>query len=286
MTKELTTTKEIEKTLLEKLPQFYSGDANKYIKSVLLEIVKSKSDPDKDLSKCTPSSIFTAVKQAVDLGLEVDARQHCHLVKHGNSAMLRIGYRGYIHKIKEHYPDANFVVGLVRDGDTFSINKTDENDSFTHKEANPFDSSLNNIIGGYCYITYTLGGRKISRITTMSKSEIDKIKDVAKMKAIWNTWFEEKARVAIIRRACKLIFAGLTQKLDEFNNDEFDLNKPKQEPIIINDLPPADVGEPETIEQPQVKSESELTPEEIEAIKKAEAEDLENNEYKRAKDGE
>jgi len=286
MTKELTTTKEIEKTLLEKLPQFYSGDANKYIKSVLLEIVKSKSDPDKDLSKCTPSSIFTAVKQAVDLGLEVDARQHCHLVKHGNSAILRIGYRGYIHKIKEHYPDANFVVGLVRSNDTFSINKTDENDSFTHKEANPFDSSLNNIIGGYCYITYTLGGRKISRITTMSKSEIDKIKDVAKMKAIWNTWFEEKARVAIIRRACKLIFAGLTQKLDEFNNDEFDLNKPKQEPIIINDLPPADVGEPETIEQPQVKSESELTPEEIEAIKKAEAEDLENNEYKRAKDGE
>ncbi len=185
MTKELTTTKEIEKTLLEKLPQFYSGDANKYIKSVLLEIVKSKSDPDKDLSKCTPSSIFTAVKQAVDLGLEVDARQHCHLVKHGNSAILRIGYRGYIHKIKEHYPDANFVVGLVRSNDTFSINKTDENDSFTHKEANPFDSSLNNIIGGYCYITYTLGGRKISRITTMSKSEIDKIKDVAKMKAPW-----------------------------------------------------------------------------------------------------
>jgi recombinational DNA repair protein RecT len=286
MTKELTTTKEIEKTLLEKLPQFYSGDANKYIKSVLLEIVKSKSDPDKDLSKCTPSSIFTAVKQAVDLGLEVDARQHCHLVKHGNSAILRIGYRGYIHKIKEHYPDANFVVGLVRSNDTFSINKTDENDSFTHKEANPFDSSLNNIIGGYCYITYTLGGRKISRITTMSKSEIDKIKDVAKMKAIWNTWFEEKARVAIIRRACKLIFAGLTQKLDEFNNDEFDLNKPKQEPIIINDLPPADVSEPETIDQPETKSESELTTEEIEAINKAEAEDLKNNEYKRAKDGE
>jgi phage RecT family recombinase len=286
MTKELTTTKEIEKTLLEKLPQFYSGDANKYIKSVLLEIVKSKSDPDKDLSKCTPSSIFTAVKQAVDLGLEVDARQHCHLVKHGNSAMLRIGYRGYIHKIKEHYPDANFVVGLVRSGDTFSINKTDENDSFTHKEANPFDSSLNNIIGGYCYITYTLGGRKISRITTMSKSEIDKIKDVAKMKAIWNTWFEEKARVAIIRRACKLIFAGLTQKLDEFNNDEFDLNKPKQEPIIINDLPPADFGEPETIDQPETKSESELTAEEIDSINKAEDEDLKKNEYKRAKDGE
>ena len=33
--------KPIETTLLEKLPQFYNGDANKYIKSVLLEIKKA-----------------------------------------------------------------------------------------------------------------------------------------------------------------------------------------------------------------------------------------------------
>ena len=285
--KELTTISKIETTLSEKLPQFYNGDANKYIKSVLLEITKSKSDPKKDLSVCSPLSILTAVKQAIDLGLEIDSRQHCHLVKYGTNLNLQVGYRGYIHKIKEHYPDANFVVGLVRAGDTFSINKTDENDSFTHKEANPFDSDLTNIVGGYCYITYTLGGRKISRITTMSKVEITKIKNVAKTKDIWETWFEEKARVAIIRRACKIIFAGLTQKLDEFNNDEFDLdNKPKQQPIVINDLPPADVNELETIDQPEVKNNGELTPEEIETINKAEAEDLKNNEYKRAKDGE
>jgi phage RecT family recombinase len=256
-------------------------------------------DSKRDLSNCSPLSILTAVKQAVDLGLEIDSRQHCHLVKRNKNVgtkdkpkwteevQLQVGYRGYLYKIKEHYSDANFVVGLVRSGDTFLINKTDENDSFTHKEANPFDSSLNNIIGGYCYITYTLGGRKISKIITMSKQEINKIKDVAKAKDIWDTWFEEKAKVAIIRRACKLIFAGLTQKLDEFNNDEFDLdNKPKQQPIVINDLPPADVNELETIDQPEVKNNGELTPEEIETINKAEDEDLKNNEYKRAKDGE
>jgi phage RecT family recombinase len=297
MTKEQTSIQKIEAILLDKLPQFYNGNANKYIKSVLLEIAKSKMDSKKDLSNCSPLSILTAVKQAVDLGLEIDSRQHCHLVKRNKNVgtkdkpkwieevQLQVGYRGYLYKIKEYYPDVNFVVGLVRAGDVFSINKADESDSFTHKEANPFDSNLASIVGGYCYITYTLGGRKISKIITMSKQEINKIKDVAKTKDIWDTWFEEKAKVAIIRRACKIIFAGLTQKLDEFNNDEFDLNKPKQEPIIINDLPPADV-EPETIEQPEVKNEGELTTEEIEAINKAEAEDLKNNEYKRAKDGE
>jgi len=45
----ITTISKIETTLSEKLPQFYNGDANKYIKSVLLEITKSKSDPKKDL---------------------------------------------------------------------------------------------------------------------------------------------------------------------------------------------------------------------------------------------
>ena len=55
---ELTTIQKIENTLLDKLPQFINGDANKYIKSVLLEITKSKSDPKKDLSVCTPFSIF------------------------------------------------------------------------------------------------------------------------------------------------------------------------------------------------------------------------------------
>jgi recombination protein RecT len=283
MTKELKPIQKIEQVLSQAVVidrSLIGKDKEKYIKSVLMEITKQ------GLTTCDVQSIVMAVKTACDLGLEIDSRQHCHLVKYGNSVNLQIGYRGYIHKIKEYYPDVNFVVGLVRAGDVFSINKTDENDSFTHKEANPFDSTLNNIIGGYCYITYTLGNRKISKITTMSKEEITKIKNVAKSKNIWETWFEEKAKVAIIRRACKIIFAGLTQKLDEFNNDEFDLNKPKQEPIIINDLPPADVSEPETIDQPETKSESELTPEEIEAIKKAEAEDLKNNEYKRAKDGE
>jgi recombination protein RecT len=283
-TKELQPIQKIETTLQEKLPQFFNGDANKYIKSVLLEITKSKSDPKKDLSTCSPLSILTAVKQAVDLGLEIDSRQHCHLVKYGTSVQLQVGYRGFIYAIKRAYPDANIVVSLVKEGDIFSIKKEGDIEEFTHKIKDPF-AGQDKIIGGYCYISFSLGNRKIAKIEAVSKDEINKIKGSAKQDFIWKAWFEEKAKVAIIRRGCKVIFAGLNNELlDNLvnkDNDNFDLNQEvKQEPKIINDLP-------------EVKFEDDgdivYTPEQLkeleEAEKKAEVE-RKAQEFKLAKEGE
>lgn len=278
-TKELSVIQKIETTLLDKLPQFYNGDANKYIKSVLLEITKSKSDPKKDLSVCTPLSILTAVKQAVDLGLEIDSRQHCHLVKYGNNAQLQVGYRGFIYAIKRAYPDANIVVNLVKEGDIFSIKRNGDIEEFTHTIKDSF-AGQDKIIGGYCYISFTLGNRKIAKVEAVSKEEINKIKGSAKQDFIWKAWFEEKAKVAIIRRGCKVIFAGLNNDLlDNLlnkDNENFDLNQEtKSEPKIINDLPKVDFeAEEEAVE----KQETALTQEEIDAIKA--------EEFRIAKEGE
>ena len=277
-TKELTTIQKIETTLLDKLPQFYNGDANKYIKSVLLEITKSKSDPKKDLSVCTPLSILTAVKQAVDLGLEIDSRQHCHLVKYGNNAQLQVGYRGFIYAIKRVYPDANIVVNLVKEGDIFSIKKDGDIEEFTHTIKDPF-AGQNKIIGGYCYISFTLGNRKIAKVEAVSKEEIDKIKGCAKQDFIWKAWFEEKAKVAIIRRGCKVIFAGLNNELlnnlINRDNQDYDLNQEvKQETKIINDLPKVHFEDEGDIE---------YTPEQIKEMEEAEKK---AEEFRRAKEGE
>lgn len=278
-TKELSVIQKIETTLLDKLPQFYNGDANKYIKSVLLEITKSKSDPKKDLSVCSPLSILTAVKQAIDLGLEIDSRQHCHLVKYGNNAQLQVGYRGFIYAIKRAYPDANIVVNLVKEGDIFSIKRNGDIEEFTHTIKDSF-AGQDKIIGGYCYISFTLGNRKIAKVEAVSKEEINKIKGSAKQDFIWKAWFEEKAKVAIIRRGCKVIFAGLNNDLlDNLvnkDNENFDLNQEtKSEPKIINDLPKVDFeAEEEAVE----KQETALTQEDIDAIKA--------EEFRIAKEGE
>jgi phage RecT family recombinase len=283
-TKELAPIKKIETTLSEKLPQFFSGDSNKYIKSVLLEITKSASDPKKDLTACSPLSILTAVKQAVDLGLEIDSRQHCHLVKYGTGVQLQVGYRGFIYAIKRTYPDANIVVNLVKEGDVFTVRKGGDIEEFTHTIKDPF-AGQDKIVGGYCYISFTLGNRKIAKIETVSKDEINKIKGSAKQDFIWKAWFEEKAKVAIIRRGCKVIFAGLNNEmLDNLvnkDNENFDFNQEtKQEPKVINNLPPVNFEDDGDIV---------YTPEQLkeieEAEKKAEIE-KKAQELKLAKEGE
>lgn len=287
---ELTTIQKIENTLLDKLPQFINGDANKYIKSVLLEITKSKSDPKKDLSVCSPLSILTAVKQAIDLGLEIDSRQHCHLVKRNINkgtkdkpnwvaeCCFQVGYRGFIYAIKRAYPDANIVVNLVKESDIFTIKKDGDIEEYTHTIKAPF-AGQDKIVGGYCYISFNINGRKIAKIETVSKDELLKIKKVAKTTDIWDAWFEEKAKVAIIRRSCKVIFAGLNNvlldKLINRDNQDYDLNQEvKQEPKIINDLPKVNFEDEGDIE---------YTPEQIKEMEEAEKK---AEEFRRAKEGE
>ena len=211
---------------------------SKYVISVLNEIRKTIGDDKKDLSKCTPLSIESAIKQACDLQLEIDGRQHWHLVKYNKNtgtkespkwvseAQLQIGYRGFIYSIKRAYPDANIDCKLVHEGDLFVVKSEGDTTTYSLEIKDPF-AKKEKIIGGYCHISYTLGGRLVSFCETMSLAEINKIKGKAKQDSIWQEWFEEKAKVAIIRRACKIHFSGIQQieKITEFDNQDYDLEK-------------------------------------------------------------
>jgi len=223
MSKEL----KIIRTRLEESPllkEILKKGKDKYVLSVLSEISKTVGDNKKDLTKCTTSSIVNAIKQAYDLNLEIDARQHCHLIKYGDTANLQIGYRGYIYAIKRAYPDANIDCKLVYEGDDFTINKEGDTTSYNLTVKDPF-AKRDKVIGGYCYISYSSNGRLVSFIETVRLDEINKIKDCAKAGFIWNSWFEEKAKVAIIKRACKVHFSGINQiaEITEFDNKEFDV---------------------------------------------------------------
>lgn len=294
MTKELMPIEKIGSLLKEKLPQFITGDATKYINSVLLEINKSKSDQKKDLSNCSPISILQAVKQAVDLGLEIDGRKHGHLIKRNVNVgtkekprwvaecHFQVGYPGFIYSLKREIPDANIVVNLVKDGDLFTVKKYGDIEEYTHTVKDAF-AGQDKIVGGYCYLSFTLGDRKIAKVETMSKNEIDKIRNCAITDIIWNQWYEEKAKIAILRRACKVIFAGLSSerinKLLEHDNRDYNLNQEvKQEPKIINDLPKVDFDN---------DSEDEIvyTPEQLKEIEEAEKE-RKAEEFRRTKEGE
>jgi recombinational DNA repair protein RecT len=211
---------------------------DKYILSVLNEIKKTQGDKAKDLTTCTPESIVRAVKTACDLNLEIDSRQHCHLVKHSKNigtdqepnwiseASLWIGYRGFIYSIKRVIQDANIDVQMVYKDDEFKVIKEGDLTSYTLVRNNPFGNKTD-IVGGFCYISYTINNRLVSFCETVSLLEVNKIKGKAKTQTIWDSWFEEKAKAAIIKRACKVHFSGLQDiaNIAEFDNQEYDLSK-------------------------------------------------------------
>jgi recombination protein RecT len=217
------------------LKSILGEELEKYGTNIVAEIAKTKGDEKKDLTVCSPSSIVSAIKQACDLKLTVDGRQHCYLIKYGQNVQLQIGYRGFVYSVKKAYADANIDVQLVYKGDDFKLVKEGDVTNYSLTRNNPFGAQAD-IIGGFCYISYTLGNRLVSFCETMSLQEINKIKGCAKQDFIWKAWFEEKAKVAILKRACKIHFTGINENLEQladFDNQDYDLSKEVKE-IEVN----------------------------------------------------
>lgn len=198
---------------------------HQYALSVLAEIKKTIGDPRKDLSKADPTSILFAARDAAKLRLEIDGRQHAHLVKDGDKVQLQIGYRGYLARLQSSLQGFAAHVECVYKGDTVEVVQDGMNGHVKHIKGNPFGTLTDqDIIGVYAQLSYLAGNNRVTFVTTMNRAEIDKIRRSAKTGDIWNAWFTEKAKVACIRRACKAHFSAVTHDLDALDNEAFDLN--------------------------------------------------------------
>jgi recombination protein RecT len=226
-------TKEITGKL--KLALGNQEDAFKYIGSVLSEIQKSMSDPKKDLSLCSPDSIGRAIVDAASFKLPIDGRGYAHLVKYGNTATFQVGYKGLIAKISEVYQNVNFTAEIVFKDDELSISDVDGYQAYTHKKKNPFESNQVNMIGVLAVLQYENHEKKYQKIVTMPKSEVDQIRKTAKQDFIWSAWYYEKAKVAALKRLCKINFATVMglQELIAFDNHENHELEPKP---VANDI--------------------------------------------------
>ena len=184
------------------------------------------------LSTLDAQSIREAFKASLDTGIPVDKRQLAYVVKYGNKIEYQIGFKGFISRIKEIYPTANVKAELVYVGDVFTIEKVDGKAKYTHKVANPF-ASIKDMTGVYAYIQYTDKGKEYSFIETMGKDEIMKIRGKAKTKFVWDEWFGEMAKKAVIRRLCKTLFIGDPKIaiMEDLDNKNFDV---QQEPIHVD----------------------------------------------------
>lgn len=219
------------KEVVSKVVLALGGDSNdeaakqeafKYIASVLQEVQRTIGDDKKDLTTCEPHSIVQCMIDAATMQLPIDGRSLAHLMKYGKKATLQIGYRGFLYKISQYYQDASFAAVPVFEGDDVSISDENGFQSYKHKPANPFEDNPENMRGIVCGLTFTHNGQKHSKVIAMSMDEIGKVRSKAKQDYIWKEWFIEKAKVAGLKRLCKIHFAGLMglQDMIEYDNRE------------------------------------------------------------------
>ena len=148
-------------------------------------------------------------------GLAFDGR-HITLQSTGVS----FDFVAYKNKMLNIYPESLFDVQLVREGDKFSFSKVSGTVSYQHEIANPFGDS--EIIGAYCVIKNKRG----EFLTTLSRTEIDKHRKVARTDYIWANWFNEMVTKTIVKKACKTHFADMYQSMETLDNEQNDLEQP------------------------------------------------------------
>lgn len=230
------------------------------------------------LGNLDPQSIREAFKASLDTGIPVDKRQLAYIVKYGNKIEYQIGFKGFIARIKEIYPTANVKAELVYTGDVFTVEKVDGKAKYVHKVANPF-ASIKDMTGVYAFIQYTDNGKEYSFIETMGKDEVLKIKGKAKTAFVWNEWFGEMAKKAVIRRLCKTLFIGDPKIaiMEDLDNKNFDI---QQEPVHIDYDKPLNMPEEIQPNKADVVAEQEKVVEQEIANDTATEEDAMSNIYK------
>ncbi len=156
------------------------------------------------LQKCSPQSIRNAIINVATCGLTLNpANGLAYLVPEYNKqtrqsvCQLRISFKGLC-KVAIDSGAIQWVrAEIVRANDRFDyLGPCREPNHLM----NPFATNRGEVVGVYC-IAKTASGDVLADV--MSRADIDKIKAAAKTQNVWNSWYEEMAKKAIIKRASK-----------------------------------------------------------------------------------
>lgn len=197
----------------------------------VLSVVKASTEKSPDgsipLWQCTKHSIRDTIITSLKEQLPIDSRQLAYIIPYKDKATFRAGYKGYLYRIASVYEVIDYAAEGVFEGDKFEVIKTSDGDGYRHSIANPFPSKKDwedNLIGVYFYVRYKTAGVVTAKISQMAKDEVLQIKNLAKSGKFWGPWFNEKAKVAIIRRGCKYLFASLTESLSKIDNEDYEVD--------------------------------------------------------------
>ena len=205
---------------------------------------------NQSLRECNPISLFGAIIQASQLGLEVGI--HAHLVPFYNKkskqkeVQMIPDYRGLMHLARNSGEISSIMAHVVYDGDLFDYQFGTQ--AFLHHK--PAQPTSTEILGAYAIAEFKSGG---SQFDFMTKEEINAIRDRshAKEEGPWVTDYVAMAMKTVIRRLCKYLPVSVELQraitLDEENERgenqdnlaileaDFEIDEPKGKPDV--DMP-------------------------------------------------
>ncbi|GLW61700.1 hypothetical protein Hthe01_20490 [Hydrogenophilus thermoluteolus] len=168
------------------------------------------------LGECDPRSIFAAIIQSSQLGLEVGLMGEAHLVPYGNQCQLIPGYTGLMKLARQSGLVQDIYAHEVRENDRFTL-KLGLERSLEHEPlAGPggfpaSDEERGEVVGFYAVAVFKDGSRTF---VAMSRKEVERIRDKSpgyqmakrnKRASVWDTEFVAMGLKTVIRRLCKYL---------------------------------------------------------------------------------
>ena len=168
------------------------------------------------LGECDPRSIFAAVIQSSQLGLEVGLMGEAHLVPFGNQCQLIPGYTGLMKLARQSGLVQDIYAHEVRENDKFTLKLGLERDLIHEPLTGPggfpaSEEERGEIVGFYAVAVFKDGSRTF---VAMSRKEVERIRDNSrgyqsakrfKKESVWDTDFAAMGMKTVIRRLCKFL---------------------------------------------------------------------------------
>jgi recombination protein RecT len=176
-----------------------------------------KNDFSMRVANQNPQSVHLAMINVASTGLTLNpANSYAYLVPRDNAIMLDISYKGLIKIATDSGSILWARADIVYAEDAFTYNGPAK---MPEHQAEPFKTDRGDVVGAYC-IAKTREGDVLTEVMPMA--EIAKIREKSmayakKKSGPWVDWFDQMAKKAVIKRACKT-WPYTDRRLDEAVN--------------------------------------------------------------------
>lgn len=176
----------------------------------LLSLLMTELRRNKELSLCSPESLFNAARLVAGLGLELAPQLgHVYLTVRNSECVPVIGYKGMIEMARNTGMIEMIECQSVRALDTFEY---EMGTSPRIRHVKHLGRDPGELVCSYAVVK--LKGYSMPEIEILTLADIDKIKAMARGDS-WGKWQDEMARKSVMRRLLKRLPATALGKAKE-----------------------------------------------------------------------